>query len=125
MRPGAAIFDEVGFVGGYEEVAARNGDGAFRTNARRQELEKLKQFNPQQQERILKKLFDTEGGRPAAIFLKKGMEGFTEALANMDKQASLNERVGESLGTLRNRWDAERSSRRAIATRWSISRAGS
>lgn len=71
-----------------------------------QELEKLKQFNPQQQERILKKLFDTEGGRPAAIFLKKGMEGFTEALANMDKQASLNERVGESLGTLQNRWDA-------------------
>lgn len=71
-----------------------------------QELEKLKQFNPQQQERILKKLFDTEGGRPAAIFLKKGMEGFSEALAGMDKQASLNERVGESLGTLQNRWDA-------------------
>lgn len=71
-----------------------------------QELEKLKQFTPQDQERILKKLFDTEGGRPAAIFLKNGMEGFSKAIANMDKQASLNERVGESLGTLQNRWDA-------------------
>lgn len=71
-----------------------------------QELEKLKQFNPQQQERILKKLFDTEGGRPAAIFLKSGMQGFQDAIDKMDKQASLNDRVNESLGTLQNRWDA-------------------
>lgn len=71
-----------------------------------QELEKLKQFRPQDQERILKKLFDTEGGRPAAIFLKNGMQGFQEALDKMDKQASLNERVNESLRTLQNRWDA-------------------
>jgi len=71
-----------------------------------QELEKLKQFRPQDQERILKKLFDTEGGRPAAIFLKNGMQGFQDAIKKMDKQASLNERVGESLGTLQNRWDA-------------------
>lgn len=71
-----------------------------------QELEKLKQFNPQQQERILKKLFDTEGGRPAAIFLKNGMQGFQDALAKIDKQANLNDRVNESLGTLQNRWDA-------------------
>jgi TP901 family phage tail tape measure protein len=71
-----------------------------------QELEKLKQFNPQQQERITKKLFDTEGGRPAAIFMKGGTQGFQDAITKMDKQASLNERVGESLGTLQNRWDA-------------------
>lgn len=71
-----------------------------------QELEKLKQFRPQDQERILKKLFDTEGGRPAAIFLKNGTQGFQEALDKMDKQGSLNERVSESLGTLQNRWDA-------------------
>lgn len=71
-----------------------------------QELEKLKQFKPQDQERILKKLFDTEGGRPAAIFLKNGMSGFQDAIQKMDKQASLNERVGESLSTLQNKWDA-------------------
>jgi TP901 family phage tail tape measure protein len=69
-----------------------------------QELEKLKQFKPQDQERILKKLFDTEGGRPAAIFLKNGMSGFQDAIQKMDKQASLNERVGESLSTLQNKW---------------------
>ncbi|WP_079433557.1 phage tail tape measure protein [Zoogloea sp. LCSB751] len=70
-----------------------------------QELEKLKQFNPQQQERILKKLFDTEGGRPAAIFLKGGMQGFQDAIEKMDKQENLTNRVNEALGTLQNRWD--------------------
>ncbi|MBN8493068.1 MAG: phage tail tape measure protein [Burkholderiales bacterium] len=70
-----------------------------------QELEKLKQFNPQQQERILKKLFDTEGGRPAAIFLKSGMQGFQDAIEKMDKQASLIDRVNEANGTLQNRWE--------------------
>ncbi|AMR77293.1 phage tail tape measure protein [Cupriavidus nantongensis] len=71
-----------------------------------QELEKLRVFTPQEQERILKKMFDTEGGRPASIFLQRGVAGFEEALKRMEDQASLQQRVDDVLGTLKNRWDA-------------------
>lgn len=42
MRASAAIFDEIGFVGSDEKIARRNGDGAFRRNARGQKLDQFR-----------------------------------------------------------------------------------
>ena len=42
MRAGEAVLDEVGLVGGDEEVARRDGDQAFRADARGQDLEELR-----------------------------------------------------------------------------------
>ena len=42
MRAGAAILDEVGLVGGDQKVARRDGDEAFRRDARGQDLQELR-----------------------------------------------------------------------------------
>ena len=41
VRAGEAVLDEVGLVGGDEQVARRDGDSALRADAGRQQLEKL------------------------------------------------------------------------------------
>ena len=41
MRAGEAVLDEVGLVGGDQQIARRDGDQAFRADARGQELEEL------------------------------------------------------------------------------------
>jgi len=80
------------------------------------ELEKLKVFSDQDQERILKKLFDTEGMRPALTLLKEGVSGFKEAIATMDAQASLEDRIEISLGTLANTYEAMGGSANKLST---------
>ncbi len=64
------------------------------------ELEKLNVLTPQEQERVLKKLFDTEGSRAAGILLKNGLAGFTQGLAKMENTASLNMVTAEMAKTL-------------------------
>lgn len=80
------------------------------------ELERLKVFSDQDQERILKKLFDTEGMRPALSLLKNGVAGFKEAIATMDAQASLEERIKLSLETLGNTYEAMGGSANKLST---------
>ena len=80
------------------------------------ELERLKVFSDQDQERILKKLFDTEGMRPALSLLKNGVAGFKEAIATMDAQASLEQRIKLSLETLGNTYEAMGGSANKLST---------
>ncbi len=80
------------------------------------ELERLKVFSDQDQERILKKLFDTEGMRPALTLLKDGVAGFKEAIATMDAQASLEQRIGVILETLENKYEAMEGSANKLST---------
>lgn len=71
------------------------------------QFEKLKALNPAQLSFILKKMFG--GGQDQAIvatLVNNGLEGYKKMVADMEQQASLQKRVGEQLGTLRNLWDA-------------------
>lgn len=71
-----------------------------------QQLEKLNKLSDVDKLNTLKQLFGVEAARPAAIIGQAGMAGFNEAIAKMDKQASLQQRIDLSLGTMRNTWDA-------------------
>ncbi len=74
------------------------------------ELEKLKALggNDAKRQSVLKTIFgdDAETLQALEILISKGKAGYDEMQGKMAVQASLNERVGESLGTLKNRWDA-------------------
>lgn len=74
------------------------------------ELEKLKALggNDAKRQGVLKAIFgdDAETLQALDILISKGKAGYDEMRGKMEVQASLNERVGESLGTLQNRWDA-------------------
>lgn len=74
------------------------------------ELEKLKALggNDAKRQSVLKTIFgdDAETLQALEILISKGKAGYDEMQGKMEVQASLNERVGESLGTLKNRWDA-------------------
>lgn len=74
------------------------------------ELAKLKALggNDAKRQGVLKTIFgdDAETLQALEILISKGKAGYDEMRGKMEVQASLNERVGESLGTLKNRWDA-------------------
>lgn len=74
------------------------------------ELAKLKALggNDAKRQGVLKTIFgdDAETLQALEILISKGKAGYDEMRGKMEVQASLNERVGESLGTLQNRWDA-------------------
>lgn len=53
------------------------------------QLEKLKVLKPVEQDIVLKKYFDTEGSRPAAILMKLGVAGYRQALAQLENVQSL------------------------------------
>lgn len=64
------------------------------------ELQKLKPLKDQDQERVLKKLFDTEGSRVAGLLLKMGTDGYQQNLTKLDNIASLNKVIDEMSKTL-------------------------
>lgn len=72
------------------------------------ELDKLRgKLKPQELQAVLKHL--TGGGQDAqmlATIIHDGLEGYQKMTADMEKQASLQKRVNEQLGTLKNLWDA-------------------
>jgi TP901 family phage tail tape measure protein len=57
------------------------------------QLAKLQPLSQQDQQKILTKLFGVEAGRPAQILVQKGQQAYQEALAKIDSQASLDQRV--------------------------------
>ena len=70
------------------------------------QLEKTKVMTQEDQLNLFKRMFGTEAGRPAAIIANAGMAGYEAAQAKMEKQASLQQRIQLSLGTLKNTWEA-------------------
>lgn len=70
------------------------------------QLEKTKVMSQVDQLNLFKKMFGAEAGRPAAIIANAGWTGYQDSLQKLDRQASLQQRIELSLGTMRNTWDA-------------------
>jgi TP901 family phage tail tape measure protein len=72
------------------------------------QLEKLKGLTTQKRLGVLKELFgdDAETLGVVSVLMEKGAAGYAEVQAKMAAQASLQERVNNQLGTLKNLWEA-------------------
>lgn len=71
------------------------------------ELEKLKGFSTQKRVGIISDIFgnDAENMQVLNLLIDKGQKGYDETLAKMQRQADLQTRINELLGTLANLWD--------------------
>ncbi|MGL6378195.1 phage tail tape measure protein [Aeromonas hydrophila] len=72
------------------------------------QLEKLKGLTSQQKNTIIGTIFGDDEAVNTALntLINKGKSGYDEVQKKMDRQASLQQRVGAQLGTLGNLWDA-------------------
>lgn len=72
------------------------------------QLQKLQKLTSQQRTTIIKQIFgdDAETMQVVNALIDKGKDGYDDVAKRMAKQASLQQRVGEQLGTLANLWDA-------------------
>lgn len=72
------------------------------------QLEKLRGVNTMQRLSALKKIFgdDAETLQALSIMIEKGAAGYADVQSKMEKQADLQKRVNEQLGTLKNLWEA-------------------
>lgn len=72
------------------------------------QLEQLKGVDTQKRLEILSAAWgdDAEVAQALNIMIEKGQAGYDEVVAKMARQADINKRVQEQLGTLRNLWDA-------------------
>lgn len=86
--------DGKGEWGGFEKMFAQ--------------LQQLKGIDTQKRLQILSDAFggDQEVARALNVMIEKGQAGYDETVQKMAKQADINKRVQESLGTLTNLWDA-------------------
>lgn len=91
------------------ELDFTNGKGEFggieQTYA---QLAKLQKLNTEQRLKVLKDIFgdDAETLQALNTMIEKGQAGYNEFAAKMDKQASLQQRVNQTLGTVANLWDS-------------------
>jgi TP901 family phage tail tape measure protein len=96
-------------AGGRIALDFTNGRGEFGgLEQMLRQFEKLKRLSTQQRLSVTKKLFgdDAETLQAVALLIDKGQAGYAEVQAKMAAQASLQERVNQQLGTLKNLWDA-------------------
>lgn len=72
------------------------------------QLHKLQSLTSQQRTTIIKQIFgdDAETLQVVNALIGKGRSGYDEIQQKMARQASLQQRVGAQLGTLKNLWDA-------------------
>lgn len=72
------------------------------------QLNKLQSLTSQQRTTIIKQIFgdDAETLQVVNALIDKGRSGYDEIQQKMARQASLQQRVGAQLGTLKNLWDA-------------------
>lgn len=72
------------------------------------QLHKLQSLTSQQRTTIIKQIFgdDAETLQVVNAMIDKGRTGYDEIQQKMARQASLQQRVGAQLGTLKNLWDA-------------------
>jgi TP901 family phage tail tape measure protein len=87
-----SFFDKKGKFAGVDNMIAQ--------------LDKLKGFSQEKRLQILTRLFGEEGGRPADLIARNGVEGFKKALATMDKEASLDKRIGIATSSFKNQIEA-------------------
>ncbi|MGQ5525172.1 phage tail tape measure protein [Chitinimonas sp. PSY-7] len=86
-----------------------NGKGGFGSLEQMfKQLDKLKQLTDEKRLALIKEVWgdDAETQQALKVMIDGGAEGYAEMLAKMAEQASLQERVNEQLGTLKNLWDA-------------------
>jgi TP901 family phage tail tape measure protein len=76
------------------------------------QLEKMKKLNSFQQKWVKQTLWgnDSETDTALSVLSDMGLEGYQKIQKKMSEQASLNERVGSSLGTVTNQFDAMKGS---------------
>ena len=72
------------------------------------QLDKLKGLTTQKRLSVLKEVFgdDAETLQVVSLLMEKGVDGYREVQGKMAAQASLQERVNQQLGTLKNLWEA-------------------
>lgn len=72
------------------------------------QLDKLKGLTTQKRLSVLKEVFgdDAETLQVISLLMEKGVDGYREVQGKMSAQASLQERVNQQLGTLKNLWEA-------------------
>lgn len=71
-----------------------------------EQLQKLQKLTQQERLTVLQRLFGEEGMRPAELFSRKGMDGYQAALKAEDDQASMQQRIAVSMGSLSNKLKA-------------------
>jgi TP901 family phage tail tape measure protein len=72
------------------------------------QFDKLKGLTTQNRLSVLKEVFgdDAETLQVVSLLMEKGVDGYREVQGKMAAQASLQERVNQQLGTLKNLWEA-------------------
>lgn len=80
------------------EFFDKSGEWAGNRNMIEQ-LQKLRPLSTQDRLKISNRLFGVEAGRPALRFVDAGLEGYDEALATIDSQASLDQRIELKMST--------------------------
>ncbi|QWL64913.1 phage tail tape measure protein [Aeromonas jandaei] len=72
------------------------------------QLQKLQSLTSQQQSTVIKQIFGNDDGtmKVVSALINKGKAGYDEIQQKMARQASLQQRVGAQLRTLKNLWDA-------------------
>ena len=91
------------------ELNFTNGKGEFGgIKQMYTQLAKLKKLNTEQRLKVLKDIFgdDAETLQALNTMIEKGQAGYDEFAAKMEKQASLQQRVNATLGTVTNLWDS-------------------
>lgn len=86
-----------------------NGQGEFGgLDKMFKQLEKLKSMSTEARLPLLSGLFGNDGDTIQALnlLIDKGQSGYLDIRQKMESQASLQQRVNEQLGTLKNLWDA-------------------
>lgn len=86
------FFDKKGKFAGVDNMVAQ--------------LDKLKNFSQEKRLQILTRLFGEEGGRPADLISRNGIEGFRKALEAMDNEASLDRRIEIATKSFKNTIEA-------------------
>ena len=70
------------------------------------QLAKLKDLSQEKRLQVLTRLFGEEGGRPADLIARNGIEGYMKALETMDNEASLDQRIGIATKSFKNTIEA-------------------
>jgi TP901 family phage tail tape measure protein len=86
------FFDKKGSFAGIDNMVAQLG--------------KLQKLTQQERLTVLQRLFGEEGMRPAELFSRKGTDGYQSALKAEDDQASMQQRIAVSMGSLSNKLKA-------------------